>query len=107
VWNWDRFGDRNFYLQEFRSLLETIARSSIKEVIHHKVNVILAKMAIITDGSLRNEEYNSCWTEAKKGRPKSDRKHYDQYQIQVINNRYELLENTEGYENVYVDREHQ
>jgi hypothetical protein len=84
-------------MKELRSLLETVARSSIKEVIQHKVNVILVKLASITDDSLRNEEYNSCWMEVKKGRPKSDRKHYDQYQIPVINNRYELLENMEGY----------
>jgi hypothetical protein len=71
-------------MKELRSLLETVARSSVKEVIQHKVNVILVKMASITDGSMRNEEYNSCWTEVKKGRSKSVRKHYDQYQLSII-----------------------
>jgi hypothetical protein len=89
-----------------RSLLETVARSAEKEVIH-KVNEILIKMTSIPDGSMRNEEYNSCWMEAKKGRSNADRNYYECYQIPVINNRYELLENIDDHENVYVNREYQ
>jgi hypothetical protein len=79
-------------MKELRSLLETVARSTVKEIINHKFNVILVKMAGIAYDSLRNEEHNSCGTKVKKGRSKADRKHYSQYQIPVINNRCELLE---------------
>jgi hypothetical protein len=47
-------------MKELRSLLETVTRSLVKEVVQHKVNGILVKMATITNGSLRNKEYNLC-----------------------------------------------
>jgi hypothetical protein len=98
-------------MKELSNLLKIVARSSVKEVIQHKVNVILVKMASIIEDSVINEEYNSCWNQVKNGKSKADRKQYYQYMIPVTNNRYRLLENQEGgYENVSLDaldREHQ
>jgi hypothetical protein len=48
--------------KELSNQLKIVARSSVKEVIRHKVNVILVKMASIIEDPMRNEEYNSCET---------------------------------------------
>jgi hypothetical protein len=80
-------------MKELSNLLKIIAWSLVKEVIQHKGNVILVKMASIIDYSMRNEENNLCWMDVNYGKSKADREQYDQYMIAVINNRYRLLEN--------------
>jgi hypothetical protein len=86
------------------SLLHAVTAPS-KEVIQQKVNMILAKMASISEDSMSSEKYNSWWTEVKNGRSKTIKKQCDQFLIAVINKRYGVLENHEGYENVPHDRE--
>jgi hypothetical protein len=95
-------------IKELSCLLQSVTRSSGKEVIQHKVNMILVKMAIIAEDSTRNKGHNSGWTEVKYGRSKAVRKQCDQYAIPVINNQYVLLENhEEGCENTSLAREYQ
>jgi hypothetical protein len=53
-------------MTELSNQLKIVARSSIKEVIQHKVNVILVKMASIIEDPTRKEECNSCGMEVKK-----------------------------------------
>jgi hypothetical protein len=68
-------------MKELSSLLKAVARSLVREVIQHKVTVIFGKMPLLLR---RNEEYYSCWMEVKNGKPKVDRKQYDQYLIRSI-----------------------
>lgn len=65
-------------MKELSILLKTVAWSLVKEVIQHKVNVILVKMDSIIDDSMRNEEYNSCWMEVNNGKSKVEGEQYDQ-----------------------------
>jgi hypothetical protein len=45
---------------EFKNLLRSAARSSVKEVIKHEIDVISAKVASLSDDSSRNNEDNNC-----------------------------------------------
>jgi hypothetical protein len=110
--NVDRNNDDLFNLQEdmreLRNLLKTAVRRSVKEVIVHEINVILVKIASLTFVSMRNTENNLCWAEVTNKRSKSYAKQNKQFQIPVINHRYELLApKKEGYEYVNVHHEQQ
>jgi hypothetical protein len=78
------------------SLLQIATRISGKEVMQHKINTILIKMASIIEDSSRIKGQNVGWIEAKNGKSKIIRKQCDQYAIPVIN-RY-ALENHENHE---------
>jgi hypothetical protein len=39
-----------------------------------------------SEDSMRNKEYNLCWTEVKNGKSKAGRKQHNRYVIPVINN---------------------
>jgi hypothetical protein len=88
-------------MKELRNLLKTATRS-VKEVILHEINVILVKIASRTEVSTRNTENDLCSTEVTNRRTKLYAKQNKQFQIPVINNRYELLASKKGYEYVNV-----
>jgi hypothetical protein len=70
--------------------------------------VILVKIASLTEVSTSNTESDLCWTEMTNRRTKLYAKQNKQFQIPVINNRYELLApKKEGYEYVNVHQEQQ
>lgn len=93
-------------IKKLSSMLQLAMRSSGEEVMQHKINTMLIKMASIIEDSPRTKEQNVEWIEAKKGKSKIIRKQYDQYAIPVINNRYAMLENhVEDCENSSLVRE--
>jgi hypothetical protein len=51
---------------EFKNLLRSATRSSVKEVIKHEIDVISAKVASLNDDSSRNNEDNNCWREVRR-----------------------------------------
>jgi hypothetical protein len=94
-------------IKELSSLLHTVTRSSGKEVMQHKIDTTLVKMASIIEDSTKIKDQNEGWTEVKNGKSKIIRKQGDQYAIPVFNNRYVLLENNEeGGENTSLDRKY-
>jgi hypothetical protein len=68
-------------IKELSSLLQIATRSSGEEVMQHKIDTILIKMASIIEDSSRTKEQNVGWTEVKNEKSKIIRKQYDQLSI--------------------------
>jgi hypothetical protein len=80
-------------MKEFKDLLKTAICRSVKEVILHKINVILEKINILTEVCKRKMENNWWWTEVMRRSVNLFANENKHTQIPVINNRYAVLSN--------------
>ena len=76
---------------EFKNLLKSAVRSSVKEVIKYEIDVISAKITSLNDDSSINNEDNKCWKEVRRKNSGSANMKQDTFMIPTIVNSFQLL----------------
>jgi hypothetical protein len=76
---------------EFKNVLRSATRSSVKEVIKHEIDVISVKITSLSNDYSINDEDNKCWREVRRKNRGSANTKQNAYMIPTIVNTFQLL----------------